>query len=72
MRACEAFKRAGRGDLVTLSCYPDRPLAQLGALNIVLPSGQEESVAQTRAFSTLYLGDGGVGALWSGRSALVR
>ncbi len=70
VRACEAFKRDGRGDLVTLSCYPDQPLAQLGALNVVLPSGQEDSVVQTRAFSTLYLGAVAVAALWTGDAAL--
>jgi glutamine---fructose-6-phosphate transaminase (isomerizing) len=71
VRACEAFKRAGRGDLVTLSCYPDQPLARLGALNLVLSSGQEDSVVQTRAFSTLYLGAVAVAALWTGDAALV-
>jgi glutamine---fructose-6-phosphate transaminase (isomerizing) len=70
VRACEAFKQAGRGDLVTLSCYPDQPLAQLGALNIVLPSGQEDSVVQTRAFSVLYLGAVALAALWTGHAAL--
>jgi glucosamine--fructose-6-phosphate aminotransferase (isomerizing) len=70
VRACEAFKRDHRGDLVTLSCYPDQPLAQLGALNIVLPSGQEDSVVQTRAFSTLYLGTIALAALWTSDSAL--
>jgi len=70
VRACEAFKRDGRGDLVTLSCYPDQPLAQLGALNIVLPSGQEDSVVQTRAFSTLYLGAVAFAAVWTGDTVL--
>jgi glucosamine--fructose-6-phosphate aminotransferase (isomerizing) len=68
VRACEAFIQAGRGDLVTLSCYPEQPLAQLGILNIVLPSGQENSVVQTRAFSTLYLGGVALVALWSGNA----
>jgi glucosamine--fructose-6-phosphate aminotransferase (isomerizing) len=70
VRACEAFQRDGRGDLVTLSCYPDQPLAQLGALNIILPSGQEDSVVQTRAFSTLYLGVVALAALWTGHATL--
>ena len=65
LRACEAFKQAGRGDLITVSCYPDRPLTRLGTLNLVLPSGQEESLAQTRAFSTLYLATVAVAAWWS-------
>jgi glutamine---fructose-6-phosphate transaminase (isomerizing) len=71
LRACEAFKQADRGDLVTVSCYPDRPLTSLGVLNIVLPAGREESVAQTRAFSTLYLATVALSACWSDRSAIV-
>jgi len=67
LRACEAFLADRRGDLLTLSCYGKMPLAKLGALNIVLPSGQEQSVAQTRAFSTLYLGTVALACLWSGR-----
>jgi glutamine---fructose-6-phosphate transaminase (isomerizing) len=70
VRACEAFRRGNRGDLLTLTCYPDQPLAQLGMLNIVLPSGQEDSVVQTRAFSTLYLGVVALAALWTGKAAL--
>ncbi len=70
LRACEAFLEAGRGDLVTLSCYAEMPLAKMGALNLVLPSGQEQSVAQTRAFSTLYLGALALAALWAGRADL--
>jgi glucosamine--fructose-6-phosphate aminotransferase (isomerizing) len=46
------------------------PLAKMGALNIVLPSGQEQSVAQTRAFSTLYLGTVALACLWAGREDL--
>ena len=65
VRACEAFKQADRGDVVTVSCYPDRPLTKLGVLNLVLPAGQEESLAQTRAFSTLYLATVALAAWWS-------
>ena len=31
------------------------PLAKCGDVNVILPSGQEQSIAQTRAFSTLFL-----------------
>ena len=68
--ACQAFLSDGRGQLLTLSCYADMPLAKLGAFNLVFPSGQEHSVAQTRAFSTLYLGTVALAALWSGRTDL--
>jgi glucosamine--fructose-6-phosphate aminotransferase (isomerizing) len=67
LRACEAFLQDKRGDLLTLSCYEDMPLAKMGALNIVLPSGQEQSVAQTRAFSCLYLGTVALACLWASR-----
>jgi glucosamine--fructose-6-phosphate aminotransferase (isomerizing) len=70
LRACEAFLDDGRGDLLTLSCYSDIPLAKMGALNIVLPSGQEQSVAQTRAFSSLYIGAVALACLWAGREDL--
>ena len=71
LRACQAFIDDGRGELLTLSCYGDMPLAKMGAVNIVLPSGQEQSVAQTRAFSTLYLGTVALAALWAGRKELI-
>jgi glucosamine--fructose-6-phosphate aminotransferase (isomerizing) len=70
LRACQSFQTDKRGELPTLSCYGDMPLARLGAHNIVLPSGQEQSVAQTRAFSTLYLGTVALACLWSGRADL--
>ena len=54
--ACENFKKDGRGKLMTISCYADEPLATMGDCNVVLPSGMEKSIAQTRAFSTMYLG----------------
>jgi glutamine---fructose-6-phosphate transaminase (isomerizing) len=70
LRACDSFLKEKRGDLLTLSCYGDMPLAKLGGLNLVLPSGQEQSVAQTRAFSTLYLGAVALACLWAGRMDL--
>lgn len=70
LQACEAFLAQQRGLLLTLSCYEQMPLASLGTHNIVLPSGQEHSVAQTRAFSTLYLATVALASLWAGRMDL--
>ena len=67
LRACEAFLSDGRGELLTFSCYGDMPLAKKGTFNLVFPSGQERSVAQTRAFSTLYLATVALACLWAGR-----
>lgn len=70
LQACESFLNDKRGDLLTVSCYGSQPLAKMGTLNIVLPSGQEQSVAQTVAFSTLYLGTVTLACLWAGREDL--
>ena len=72
LRACETFRQGGFGDILTFSCYPGRALASLGEVNVVLPSGQEESVAQTRAFSTLYLGTLFLAALWADRQDVIQ
>jgi glucosamine--fructose-6-phosphate aminotransferase (isomerizing) len=71
LHACRAFNESQRGDLITLSCCPEMPLAKMGVLNLVFPSGAEQSVAQTRAFSTLYLATLGLIALWAGRPDLL-
>lgn len=70
LRACEAFKRGQRGDLLTLSCYPEMPLAKMGDLNLVLTEAQETSIAQTRALSTLYLASLALSCQWARRDDL--
>jgi glucosamine--fructose-6-phosphate aminotransferase (isomerizing) len=55
IRAVDAFHQRGHGEVLTLSCYPDAPLATMGDKNLLFTEAQEESVAQTRAFSTLYI-----------------
>jgi glucosamine--fructose-6-phosphate aminotransferase (isomerizing) len=70
IRACAAFTAAG-GDLLTISCYPEAPLASMGALNLLIAAGQEQSVAQTRAFSTLHLAAAACCAIWAGRDDLL-
>lgn len=70
LRAVEAFRHAQRGPILTLSCYADRPLAHMGDVNLVLPAGQERSIAQTRAFSSLYIGTLAFASLRAKRSYL--
>jgi glucosamine--fructose-6-phosphate aminotransferase (isomerizing) len=67
LRACDAFRDHHAGDIVTLSCAPDRPLASMGDVNLLFPMAQEESIAQTRAFTTLYLGSLVMAAFWAER-----
>lgn len=70
LRAVEGHRARG-GATLTLSCYADQPLAQLGDLNLVLTAGQERSIAQTRAFSSLYVAALAVAAIGAGRDDLL-
>jgi glucosamine--fructose-6-phosphate aminotransferase (isomerizing) len=70
LRACEAFRAKSHGEVVTLSCYPGRALTKLGTLNLVFPGGQETSIAQTRAFSSLYLAAISLAAIWADKDDL--
>jgi len=56
LHAVESFHQQANGAVLTLSCYPDKALATAGDYNLVLEAGREDSVAQTRAWSVLYLG----------------
>lgn len=47
-------KRTGQG-VVTITCYGDSELAKEADLAIVIPDSQEESLAQTRSFSSMLL-----------------
>jgi glucosamine--fructose-6-phosphate aminotransferase (isomerizing) len=71
LAACKDFLASRRGDLVTLSCYAAMPLAQMGQLNFILSAGAEQSIAQTRAFTSLFLASLAVSALWAGQDSLL-
>lgn len=63
LRAAAQFRQhAPHGHIITVTCYADRPLATVGDINIILPSGQEESIAQTRAFTVMQMG--ALGIIW--------
>jgi glucosamine--fructose-6-phosphate aminotransferase (isomerizing) len=72
LKACETFSAQKRGDIFTISCYPEAPLARMGAFNLVFPDSREESIAQTRSFSTLFLATIATSALWNDRQDLVK
>ena len=67
LRACQVFQELSRGEILTLSGYPERALANTGTLNLVFPAAQEQSIAQTRAFSSLYLAAVALAGLWADR-----
>ena len=53
--AAQKFKNEGRGTVVVISNYDKTPLAETGDLTFIIPAGQEQSVAQTRSFSSMYV-----------------
>jgi len=55
LRALEVFREAGAGPVLGVTCYPDSPLAQRADFALVAPDAWEESVAQTRSFTSMAL-----------------
>jgi glucosamine--fructose-6-phosphate aminotransferase (isomerizing) len=54
LRAVEQFKSEKRGEVVVISNY-DESLSRLADINLVISKGQEESVAQTRSFASMFV-----------------
>ena len=54
VKAVEKFKAEDLGDVLVISNY-DEALSGLADVDIVIPKGQEESVAQTRSFASMYV-----------------
>lgn len=55
VRAVQKFQQQGRGKSMSVTNYGGRPLSDLGEVNLIIPAGQEESVAQTRSFASMYV-----------------
>ena len=53
LQAVHAFTKTHHGSIVTVTNYEDSPLAQSGQINICIPMGKEQSVAQTRSFASM-------------------
>ena len=54
IKVAEKFKTEHRGDVVGITCY-ETALVNLSDARLVIPEGQEESVAQTRSFASMYV-----------------
>ena len=70
VKAVEKFKKEKRGEMVVISNY-DEALSQLADVNIVIDKGQEESVAQTRSFASMFVAVSAFCARMAGRGDLV-
>ena len=71
VRATEKFREEKRGRVVVISNY-DEILSRLADVNIVIDRGQEESVAQTRSFASMFVAASAFCARMAGREDLIR
>jgi glucosamine--fructose-6-phosphate aminotransferase (isomerizing) len=69
--AVQQFKQAQRGPVLVITNYENTPLAQLGDVSMVIPAGQEQSVAQTRSFASMYVAVTAFAAISAGRLDLL-
>jgi glucosamine--fructose-6-phosphate aminotransferase (isomerizing) len=70
VKAVEKIKAEQHCDVVVISNYGEA-LSLLGDVNIVIPSGQEESVAQTRSFASMYVAVTALCVCMAGRDDLL-
>ncbi len=70
IKAVEKFKAEKQGEVVVISNY-DEALSRLADASLVIPTGQEESVAQTRSFASMYVAASGLAARMAGRGDLL-
>jgi len=69
VKAVEQFKARGLGEVIVVVNY-DTTLATYADLSIIIPAGQEHSVAQTRSFASMYLAVTALCAIAAGRTDL--
>lgn len=72
IQAVKAFQAHQAGQVITLSNYGDRPLAAMGDLNLTVPAGQEQSVAQTRSFASMFVAATAMTVLLAGQTQWLR
>jgi glucosamine--fructose-6-phosphate aminotransferase (isomerizing) len=70
VKATEQFKAEHRGDVLVISNY-DEALSRLADTRIVIDKGQEDSVAQTRSYASMYVAATAFCARMAGRDDLV-
>ena len=71
VKAVENFRAEKRGEIVVISNY-GKALVPLADVTIVIEKGQEESVAQTRSYASMYVAATAFGARMAGRPDLIK
>lgn len=70
LKAVENFRAGKRGDVLVISNH-EEALSGFADVSLVIEKGQEESVAQTRAFASMYVAASALCARMAGRNDLV-
>ena len=70
VEAVKQFKKYQAGYVIAITNYGDQPLGGLANLSIIIPEGQEVSIAQTGSFSSMFLASSALPILLSGRKEL--
>lgn len=70
IQAVKRFQQQQRGEVITITNYGERPLAAMGQVNLIIPAGQEQSIAQTRSFASMYVTAVALAVLLAGREDL--
>ena len=71
VKAVEKFKAEKRGEVVVISNY-NEVLSRMADFNFVIDKGQEESVAQTRSFASMFVAVSAFCAKLAGRDDLLK
>lgn len=69
--AVEQFKSNKLGKVIVITNDGESPLAGMGDVTLSIPEGMEESMAQTRSFSSMYLATTALSACFSGQPGLI-
>jgi glucosamine--fructose-6-phosphate aminotransferase (isomerizing) len=70
LAAVRRFRSTNSNPVACLTNHGDSPLAQESDLAIVIPAGQEKSVAQTRSFASMYIATTALAAQVAGHDDL--
>ena len=70
IKAVEKFKAGKYGEVLVISNYAET-LSRLADASIMIPAGQEESVAQTRSFASMYVAACAIAVRMAGRQDLL-
>ncbi len=71
VEAAKQFKHQRAGSVISITNYKNRPLSHFSNLELCIQEGQEQSIAQTRAFTSMYLAAAAVAMVFSGRVDLL-